>query len=53
MGSGTNQSTARWETTECGKSNAPAKNWRMKKPKRGVRSMDPNSGGTRPENSFR
>lgn len=32
---------------------SPARNWRMKKPKRGVRSMDPSSGGTRPENSFR
>lgn len=31
----------------------PARNWRMKKPKRGVRSMEPSSGGTRPENSFR
>lgn len=34
-------------------SRAPARNWRMKKPKRGVRSMEPSRGGTSPLNSFR
>lgn len=34
-------------------SRAPARNWRMKKPKSGVRSIDPSSGGTKPLNSLR
>lgn len=34
-------------------SSAPARNWRMKKPSSGVRSMDPSSGGTSPLKSLR